>query len=177
MNMDQISPGKNPPQDVNVIIEIPYGGAPIKYEMDKKSGALFVDRFLGTAMYYPAHYGFVPQTLSQDGDPIDALVVGRTPILPGVVIPCRPLGVLVMEDESGLDEKILFAPLEKIDPYHKDWQDIHHVPQILKDQISHFFERYKDLEHGKWVKITGWKDKKHAEEFITQSIERFKGGK
>jgi len=156
MNIDKLSIGENMPWDVNVVIEIPYGGEPVKYEIDKDSGAIFVDRFVHTAMYYPANYGFVPHTLSEDGDPVDALVLGRTPVVPGAIIRARPIGVLIMEDESGLDEKIIMVPVDKLHPYYANIKSHEDLPSILRDQIKHFFEHYKDLEEGKWVKIVRW---------------------
>lgn len=171
MNIDKIPVGKNAPDEINVIIEVPMGSSPVKYEMDKESGALYVDRFLHTAMFYPCNYGFIPHTLSDDGDPADVLVVGQLPIIPGSVLTARPIGVLIMEDESGMDEKILAVPVKKIHPYYNDIEEYTDLPKVLLDQISHFFERYKDLEPNKWVKIVGWKGTKEAKEVINASIE------
>lgn len=171
MDISKIPVGKNAPEEVNVIIEVPLGADPIKYEMDKESGAIFVDRFLHTAMYYPCNYGFIPHTLSDDGDPADVLVVGRRPVIPGAVMPVRPIGVLLMEDEGGMDEKILAVPASSLHPFYNDVEEYSDLPQNLLDQISHFFEHYKDLEPKKWVKIIGWKGKKEAHEVITKSIE------
>jgi inorganic pyrophosphatase len=171
MDISKIPVGKNSPQEVNVIIEVPLGADPIKYEMDKESGAIFVDRFLHTAMHYPCNYGFIPHTLSDDGDPADVLVVGRLPVMPGAVMPVRPVGVLLMEDESGMDEKILAVPASSLHPFYDDVDEYSDLPKNLLDQISHFFEHYKDLEPNKWVKIIGWKGKKEAQEVITKSIE------
>ncbi len=170
MDISKISIGKNAPNDVNVIIEVPIGSEPIKYELDKESGALFVDRFLHTSMHYPCNYGFVPHTLSDDGDPLDVLVIGRRPITPGAVISARPVGVLLMEDESGMDEKILAVPSSKLHPFYDNVNNYTDVPQILLDQIGHFFEHYKDLEKNKWVKIKGWKDKEYAHNVIVKAI-------
>lgn len=174
MDIRKIPIGKNPPEDVNVIIEVPLGADPIKYELDKESGAVFVDRFLHTSMHYPCNYGFIPHTLSDDGDPADVLVIGRRAIYPGAVIAVRPVGVLMMEDEAGGDEKILAVPASRLHPFYDDVENYTDVPQILLDQISHFFEHYKDLEKGKWVKILGWKDKAHAQDIIMKSIEAAK---
>lgn len=170
MNVDEIKIGEDAPWDCNVIIEISAGGEPVKYELDKKSGALFVDRILHTSMQYPANYGFIPHTLSDDGDPVDALVLTNVPLVHGCVVRARPVGVLVMEDESGQDEKILMVPVDKLFPYHKNVKDHTDIPQIILDQISHFFERYKDLEKDKWVKIIRWGDAKEAAAFIEAGI-------
>ncbi|MDE0994900.1 MAG: inorganic diphosphatase, partial [Rhodospirillales bacterium] len=151
MDISKIPVGINAPYDVNVIIEIPIGGVPVKYELDKESGAMYVDRFLHTAMYYPCNYGFIPHTLSDDGDPTDAAVLGQIPVIPGVVIRSRPVGVLIMEDESGIDEKILCVPVDELHPYYSDVASIRDLRPVLLDQIAHFFEHYKDLESGKWV--------------------------
>jgi inorganic pyrophosphatase len=172
MNLDHISAGKNLPWDVNVLIEIPYGGAPVKYEIDKDSGALFVDRFLHTAMYYPANYGFIPHTLADDGDPLDALVTGKTPVIPGAIIRSRPIGVLFMEDESGGDEKLLMVPVDKLNPYYSNIKDYQDLPVILRDQIAHFFKHYKDLEAGKWVNIKRWGSAQEAAELILKCYDR-----
>ncbi|OSQ40423.1 inorganic diphosphatase [Thalassospira mesophila] len=172
MDLSKIAVGKDVPWDVNVVIEIPQGG-PVKYEVDKDSGALFVDRFLHTSMYYPVNYGFIPNTLGDDGDPVDAMVMFRQPVVAGSVIRARPIGVLMMEDEAGMDEKLICVPHEKVDPYYKDIKSHEDLPEILRDQIQHFFERYKDLEKGKWVKVTGWKGADTAAELINAAIERF----
>lgn len=172
MNLAKISPGENPPWDVNVIIEVPIGAEPIKYEMDKDSGAMFVDRFLHTAMHYPCNYGFIPHTLSGDGDPVDVLVVGRRPIMPGAVLPSRPIGVLLMEDEKGQDEKILAVPATRLHPFYNEVQSYKDLPPILIHQIAHFFEHYKDLEADKWVKIIGWKEADEAAEMIMEGLQR-----
>ena len=153
MDIASIPVGDNPPHEINVIIEIPQGGVPVKYEVDKKSGAMFVDRFLHTAMFYPANYGFIPHTLSEDGDPVDCLVVAPTPVAPGVVIRARPIGALLMEDEKGTDEKIIAVPVDKLHPFYKRVGSYRDLPEIVIEQIAHFFEHYKDLEKGKWAKL------------------------
>lgn len=170
MDISKIAIGKNPPQEINVIIEVPMGADPVKYEMDKDSGAITVDRFVQTSMHYPCNYGFIPHTLSLDGDPADVLVVTRFPLLAGSVIAVRPIGVLLMEDDGGKDEKILAVPTTKLDPYYADIKEYTDLPAIFVDQIRHFFEHYKDLEKGKWVKITGWDGSKRAGELIEASI-------
>lgn len=172
MNLDAIPVGKEPPNDVNVIIEVPVGGEPIKYEMDKASGALFVDRFLYTSMRYPGNYGFIPHTLSDDGDPIDVLVANTRALTPGSVISCRPVGVLIMSDEGGGDEKVIAVPSTKLTRRYERVLDYTDLPQITLDQISHFFERYKDLEAGKWVKVERWGDAAEAKSMIQAGIER-----
>ncbi len=174
MQLEAIPVGKNPPDDVNVIIEVPIGGEPIKYEMDKASGALFVDRFLHTPMRYPGNYGFVPHTLSDDGDPIDVLIASTRPIMPGAVINVRPIGVLKMSDEGGEDEKIIAVPSPKLTKRYVDVTELSHVAEITREQIKHFFEHYKDLEPGKWVKVTGWGDAAEARKMIVEAIERAK---
>ena len=170
MNIAKISIGENAPEDINVIIEVPLGSNPIKYEMDKDSGAVFVDRFLHTAMNYPCNYGFVPHTLSDDGDPVDVLVVGQHALLPGCVIGARPVGVLMMEDDKGQDEKIIAVPVDRVHPYYSDVKELTDLPEVLRNQIRHFFEHYKDLEKGKWVKITGWGDAAKAKELILAGV-------
>jgi len=170
MDFSRISSGKNPPKEINVVIEVPMGATPVKYEADKASGAIIVDRFLTTAMFYPCNYGFIPHSLSGDGDPADVLVITRFPVNSGAVIPARPIGVLLMEDESGQDEKILAVPAKKIDPYYADIQSYKDLPKVFLAQISHFFERYKDLEEGKWVKVKGWEDSSRAEELIIEAL-------
>ncbi len=174
MNIDKISLGENAPDEVNVIIEISQGANPVKYEIDKDSGAIFVDRFLTVSMFYPANYGFVPHTLSDDGDPIDVLVLSETPVIAGSVVPSRPIGVLLMEDESGMDEKIIAVPTDKIHPFSKDIKEIKDLPEATLNKITHFFERYKDLEKGKWVKLSGFADRKKAKELISTAIENEK---
>jgi len=175
MLVNNINTGKNPPEIVNVIIEVPQNSAPIKYELDKESGALFVDRFLHSSMQYPCNYGFIPGTLSEDGDPADVLVVSRFPVNPGAVIQARPIGVLLMEDESGIDEKILAVPISKLDPYYNDVGEYTDIPALLRDQITHFFEHYKDLEKGKWVKVKNWQNSAKAKEIIKEAITRYQG--
>jgi inorganic pyrophosphatase len=172
MRLDAIPVGKNPPEEVNVIIEVPVGGEPIKYEMDKDAGALFVDRFLYTPMRYPGNYGFVPHTLSEDGDPIDVLIANTRPLLPGCVMSCRPIGVLVMADEKGRDEKIVAVPAAHITRRWENVHDFSDLPEITREQINHFFEHYKDLEHGKWVKVENWGDATRAKQMIAEAIER-----
>jgi inorganic pyrophosphatase len=174
MRIDAISIGKNPPEDVNVIVEVPVGGQPIKYEMDKEAGTLVVDRFLYTPMTYPGNYGFVPHTLSEDGDPIDVLVCNTRQLIPGCVINVRPIGVLVMEDNSGQDEKIVAVPSPHLTQRYVDVEEITDLPAITLKQIEHFFEHYKDLEPGKWVKIGDWQDAAAAKRMITKAIERAK---
>lgn len=172
MRIDAVPIGKNPPEDINVIIEVSVGGEPIKYEMDKEAGAMYVDRFLYTPMRYPGNYGFVPHTLCGDGDPIDVVVVNQRPIVPGAIMSCRPIGVLMMEDESGQDEKIIAVPGNKLTKRYEHVQDITDLPQITVDQVKHFFEHYKDLEPGKWVKVTGVEGVEAAKKLIVESIER-----
>ena len=169
MDLSKIRTGGNPPEEINVFIEIPQGVS-VKYELDKDSGAIFVDRFLYTGMNYPFNYGFIPNTLADDGDTMDALVLSSKPVVPGVVIACRPIGMLEMEDEAGIDNKIVAVPLPKIDPKFKDYNDISDVPQKTKDDLKYFFENYKKSEPGKWVKIKDWKGKKEALEDIKRSI-------
>ena len=172
MDLSAIPVGTNPPHDVNVIIEIPQGGAPVKYEMDKESGAMLVDRFLHTAMFYPANYGFIPHTLSEDGDPIDCMVVGPTPVVPGVVLRSRPIGALLMEDEKGIDEKLLAVPVDDLHPFYKRVGSYRELPEILLEQIEHFFSHYKDLEKGKWVKVLRCAEPGEAADLIRAGIER-----
>lgn len=174
MRIDAISIGDNPPEDINVIIEVPVGGQPIKYEMDKDAGTLVVDRFLYTPMTYPGNYGFVPHTLSDDGDPIDVLVCNTRQLLPGCVINARPIGVLVMEDNSGQDEKIIAVPSHRLTKRYDTITDHSDLPDITLQQIEHFFEHYKDLEPGKWVKIGGWQNAEVAQRLIVEAIEREK---
>ena len=174
MRIDAIPIGKNPPEDINVIIEVPVGGEPIKYEMDKNAGTLFVDRFLYTPMRYPGNYGFVPHTLSADGDPIDVLVCNTRTIVPGAVINCRPIGVLVMEDEAGGDEKILAVPSSKITKRYERIKSYKDLPEITLEQIRHFFEHYKDLEKEKWVKVLRWGGAEEAHQLILDGIARAK---
>ncbi len=172
MNLDKIAIGRDPPVDINVVIEIPQGGEPVKYELDKESGALMVDRFLHTAMFYPGNYGFIPHTLAQDGDPCDVLVVGQTPVVPGAIIRSRPIGALLMEDEAGPDEKIIAVPVDALHPYYTGVRAPEDLPAILRDQIAHFFQHYKDLEKGKWVTIVRWVGPEETGELIRQGIAR-----
>ena len=174
MRIEAIPTGDNPPEDVNVIIEVPVGGHPIKYEMDKASGALFVDRFLYTPMTYPGNYGFVPHTLSEDGDPIDVLVCNTRPLIPGSVLNVRPIGVLVMEDDGGQDEKIIAVPSPHLTRRYEKIFNYTDLPEITLEQIKHFFEHYKDLEPGKWVKVSDWKDAAEARRLIVEAIDRAK---
>ncbi|MCV9936504.1 inorganic diphosphatase [Boseaceae bacterium BT-24-1] len=177
MRLDAIAIGKNPPEEVNVVIEVAIGGEPIKYEMDKEAGTLFVDRFLYTPMRYPGNYGFIPHTLSEDGDPCDVLVANTRPLVPGSYIAVRPIGVMMMEDEGGGDEKIIAVPVPKLTKRYENVTNYTDLPQITLDQIQHFFEHYKDLEPGKWVKLTGWGDATKAKQLIVEAIERAKAAK
>jgi inorganic pyrophosphatase len=172
VNIDKISIGEDAPRDVNVLIEIPQGGVPVKYELDKESGVLRVDRFLHTAMYYPGNYGFVPHTLSGDGDPVDVMVVGQVPVVPGAIIRCRPVGALLMKDEAGPDEKIIAVPVDKLHPFYTGVKSYQDLPVILTEQIAHFFQHYKDLEKGKWVTIVNWVGPEKAERMIIDGIRR-----
>ncbi|MQT12494.1 inorganic diphosphatase [Segnochrobactrum spirostomi] len=177
MRIDAVPIGKNPPQEVNVIIEVPVGGEPIKYELDKDSGTLWVDRFLYTPMRYPGNYGFIPHTLSDDGDPIDVIVANQRPVVPGAVMSCRPIGVLVMEDEKGQDEKIIAVPSRKLTQRYDRIETYKDLPEITLKQIEHFFEHYKDLEPNKWVKIVRWDGVEVAERMILEAIDRAKAEK
>ncbi|UCG72971.1 MAG: inorganic diphosphatase [Chromatiales bacterium] len=172
MRIDAIEIGHNPPEDINVIIEVPVGGQPIKYEMDKNAGTLVVDRFLYTPMAYPGNYGFVPHTLSEDGDPIDVLVCNTRALVPGCLINVRPIGVLIMEDNAGQDEKVLAVPSHQLTKRYDDVHNYADLPDITLHQIEHFFEHYKDLEPGKWVKIGDWHDADVARRLINEAIER-----
>jgi inorganic pyrophosphatase len=176
MRIEAIATGHNPPDDINVIIEVPVGGEPIKYEMDKASGTLVVDRFLYTPMRYPGNYGFVPHTLSADGDPIDVLVCNTRAIIPGAVINCRPIGVLVMEDDAGGDEKILAVPSSKVTQRYDNVRDLSDLPDITAKQVEHFFAHYKDLEPNKWVKIHHLGNAAEAKSLIMDAVLRAKGG-
>ena len=175
MQIEKLAVGTNPPDDINVIIEVPIGGEPIKYEMDKASGALVVDRFLYTSMRYPGNYGFIPHTLSEDGDPCDVIVCNTRAIAPGAVINCRPVGVLLMEDEAGQDEKIVAVPATKLTRRYERVENYTDLPEITLKQVEHFFEHYKDLEKTKWVKIAGWGDAAKAKALILDAMERAKG--
>lgn len=174
MDLSKIPLGKNPPWDINVVIEVPLGADPVKYELDKDSGALFVDRFLHTSMHYPANYGFVPHTLCGDGDPLDVLIVARVPVVPGAVVRCRPVGVMFMEDEGGMDEKILAVPHDKLHPYYNEITSYRDLPKILVDQIGHFFTHYKDLEKDKWARVDRWGEAEEAARVIEESIAAFR---
>ena len=177
MILDRVSYGNNVPSNVNVIIEIPSHSDPVKYEVDKETGAMFVDRFMGTAMHYPCNYGYIPQSLSEDGDPADVLVVTPVPVISGAVISVRPLGMLQMTDEAGKDGKILAVPVDKLCSMYSGINNVRDLPISLLDTISHFFEHYKDLEPGKWVKIDGWVDVEEAKREIISSIERYNSQK
>ena len=177
MRLDAIPIGNNPPDDVNVLIEVAIGGEPIKYEMDKEAGTLVVDRFLHTPMRYPGNYGFVPHTLSEDGDPIDVLIANTRPIVPGAVINVRPIGVLKMRDDAGGDEKVLAVPVPKLTKRYAHVHNYTDLPRITLEQVQHFFEHYKDLESSKWVKVTGWGDAAEARSYIQNAIERAKQAK
>jgi len=176
MNLEAVAIGIDPPNDVNVIIEVSIGGEPIKYEMDKASGALVVDRFLYTAMRYPGNYGFIPHTLSGDGDPCDVVVVNTRAIAPGAIMSCRIVGVLLMEDEAGGDEKLIAVPSAWLTQRYAGVANYTDLPQITLDQVEHFFAHYKDLEPGKWVKIVGWRDAEAARQLVREGIERAKAG-
>jgi inorganic pyrophosphatase len=173
MSLNLVPAGRNVPDEINVIIEIPLNGEPVKYEVDKETGALFVDRILGTAMHYPCNYGYINNTLCGDGDPADVMVITRFGLIPGSVVRCRPVGVLRMTDESGEDAKILAVPTEKISQMNKKIQKLDDVPELLLRRITHFFEHYKDLEDGKWVKVDGWEDEASARREILESVERY----
>lgn len=174
MRIDAIPIGNSPPDDINVIVEVPIGGEPVKYEMDKASGAMFVDRMLHTAMRYPGNYGFIPHTLSDDGDPIDVLIANSRPVIPGAVMNCRPVGVLHMRDEAGGDEKVVAVPSPKVSARYAAVKSYRDLPDIVTRQIAHFFEHYKDLEEGKWVKVERWGDADEAKAMIKAAIERAK---
>ena len=177
MNIELISVGDDPPHNLNVVIEVPVGGEPVKYEFDKASGALFVDRILHTPMRYPANYGFVPHTLSPDGDPLDALVVARSPFIPGCVVRARPIAVLNLEDEAGGDEKLVCVPVDSTFPYYTKVEELDDLPEIVLKQIEHFFTHYKDLESEKWVRVGTWGGAEEARRVIREAIERAKEAK
>jgi inorganic pyrophosphatase len=177
MNIDLIPVGDNPPHSLNVIIEVPVGGEPVKYEFDKVSGAIWVDRILHTPMRYPANYGFVPHTLSEDGDPLDALVVARSPFIPGSVVRVRPIAILFLEDEAGGDEKLLTVPVDSTFPYYENVASHDDLPAIVRQQVEHFFTHYKDLEEQKWVRVGTWGDRDEAFRIINEAIERAKKAK
>lgn len=174
MNLDRVTSGRNLPDDFNVIIEIPQHGEPIKYEMDKETGAMFVDRFMSTAMHYPCNYGYIPHTLSQDGDPVDVLVITPVPLITGVVVRCRPVGMLKMTDEAGKDSKLIAVPVDKLCGLYKAVHEPADLPALTLNQIAHFFEHYKDLEPGKWVKVEGWGDADEARGEIVAGVERYR---
>jgi inorganic pyrophosphatase len=177
MRIDAISAGRNPPEEVNVIVEVPVGGEPIKYEMDKEAGTLVVDRFLYTSMRYPGNYGFIPHTLSGDGDPCDVLIANQRGIIPGAVVACRPVGVLKMNDEAGGDEKIVAVPIPKLTRRYESVHEYTDLPEITRQQIEHFFAHYKDLETSKWVKVVGWGDAAEARRMIVEGLERDKAAR
>ena len=174
MSLDNVTPGDQLPHAFNVIIEIPMNADPVKYEVDKETGAIFVDRFMSTAMHYPTNYGYVPQTISGDGDPVDVLVITPYALHPGVVVPCRALGILMMEDEAGVDGKVVAVPTSKILPMYDHWQDISDVNAMRRNAIAHFFEHYKDLEKGKWVKVKGWEGIESAHKEILDGMANYK---
>ena len=177
MNLDRVDSGKDIPNNVNVIIEIPAHSDPVKYEVDKDTGAMFVDRFMATAMFYPCNYGYVPHTLSEDGDPLDVLVVTPYPVVPGSVIRCRPVGILNMTDEAGKDAKLVAVPHTKLTKIYDNVKDINDLPELLLAQIKHFFEHYKELEAGKWVKVDGWDGAEAAKAEIIKSVEAYENAK
>ena len=177
MNLDRVTAGKDVPNDCNVIIEIPMHGDAIKYEVDKETGAIFVDRFMSTSMHYPCNYGYIPRTLSGDGDPVDVLVVTPYPLIPGVVVRCRPVGMLKMTDEAGADEKLLAVPIDKLTPIYRNVQSARDLPELTQSQITHFFEHYKDLEPGKWVQVQGWVGAEEAKTAILEGVNRFNAAK
>ena len=174
MSLHNVTPGAKAPDEFNVIIEIPMNADPIKYEVDEESGALFVDRFMGTAMHYPFNYGYVPQTVAADGDPVDVLVITPFPLIPGVVVTCRAIGILKMEDEAGGDSKLLAVPTTKILPIYKHWNKPEDLNELHLHRIKHFFEHYKDLEPGKWVKVQGWEGPESARAEIAEGMANFK---
>jgi len=173
MNLDRVDSGKDVPNDINVIIEIPAHSDPVKYEVDKDTGAMYVDRFMNTAMHYPCNYGYVPHTLSADGDPVDVLVVTPVPLITGSVVRCRPVGVLKMTDESGDDAKVLAVPVDKLCKVYRSVRDFRDLPEMLLEQIAHFFEHYKDLDEGKWVRVEGWAGIEEAKKEILDSVRMF----
>ena len=177
MSLHNVTPGPRAPDEFNVIIEIPMNADPIKYEVDKETGAMFVDRFMSTAMHYPCNYGYIPQTLSPDGDPVDVLVVTPFPLVPRIVVTCRPIGLLKMEDEAGGDAKLLAVPIDKILPIYRQWQQPSDIHEARLRQIEHFFEHYKDLEPGKWVKVSGWEGPDAARAEIRNGIAAYVASK
>jgi len=174
MNLDRVTSGRDLANDFNVIVEIPMNANPIKYEVDKATGALFVDRFVSTAMHYPCNYGYIPDTLSDDGDPVDVLVITPFALLPGVVVRCRPIGILNMTDEAGGDTKLLAVPIDKLTPIYRSIETVRDLPEVTIAQITHFFAHYKDLEPGKWVKVEGWGSPEEARREIQASVKRYK---
>lgn len=177
MNLDRVNSGRDVPNDFNVIIEIPMNADPIKYEVDKETGAMFVDRFMSTSMHYPCNYGYIPHTLSKDGDPVDVLVISPVPLISGVVVRCRPLGMLTMTDEAGEDAKILAVPIDKLCGLYQKKKSYDDLPELVLSQIAHFFAHYKDLESGKWVKIKGWVGTKEAKAEIAGGVKRYNSAK
>jgi inorganic pyrophosphatase len=177
MNLDRVSSGRDLPNDFNVIIEIPMNAAPIKYEVNKETGAMFVDRFMSTAMFYPCNYGYVPHTLSDDGDPVDVLVISPVPLITGVVVRCRPVGMLKMQDEAGGDTKVLAVPIDKLCGLYRSVETPRDLPEVVLSQIAHFFAHYKDLEAGKWVRVEGWVGPEEAKAEILNGVRRFKAAK
>ena len=177
MNLDRVTSGHDVPNDFNVIIEIPMNSDPIKYEVDKETGAMFVDRFMSTSMHYPCNYGYIPHTLSGDGDPVDVLVISPVPLISGVVVRCRPLGMLRMMDEAGEDAKVLGVPIDKLCGLYRKVKTHADLSELMRSQIAHFFEHYKDLEPGKWVKINGWAGVKDAKLEINSGVKRYKSAK
>ena len=173
MSLDNVTPGNKAPDEFNVVIEIPMNADPIKYEVDKETGAIFVDRFMSTAMHYPTNYGYVPKTISGDGDPVDVLVITPVPLIPGVVVPCRAIGILKMTDEAGEDGKVLAVPVDKILSLYTQWQEPSDLNPMRLKTIEHFFEHYKDLEAGKWVKVQGWEGKASAHKEILDGIANY----
>lgn len=173
MNLDRVDSGQDVPHNVNVVIEIPMNSDPIKYELDKQTGALFIDRFMSTAMHYPCNYGYIPHTLSDDGDPVDVLVLTPYPLIPGVVVRCRPIGMLKMTDEAGGDEKLLAVPIDKLTSIYRNVQSPSDLPEITIAKIAHFFEHYKDLEPGKWVKLEGWFGADEAKKAILDGVKKY----
>ena len=174
MSLDNVTPGNNVPEAFNVIIEIPMNADPVKYEVDKATGAIFVDRFMSTSMHYPTNYGYVPKTISGDGDPVDVLVITPVPLIPGVVVPCRPIGILKMQDEAGEDGKVLAVPIDKILSIYTQWQKPEDLNPLRLKTIAHFFEHYKDLEVGKWVKILGWEGPDAARAEVLEGMNNYK---
>jgi inorganic pyrophosphatase len=174
MSLSKVTPGNKIPEAFNVVIEIPMNADPVKYEVDKESGAIFVDRFMSTAMHYPTNYGYVPQTLSGDGDPVDVLVITPVPLVPGVVVTCRAIGILNMEDEAGMDGKVLAVPINKILSLYSEWKKPEDLQPLRLKTIAHFFEHYKDLEEGKWVKVLGWEGPEAAHKEIVDGVANYK---